>query len=222
MKHIPLLLTLFCVPSLLLGANAWTIVSKSSSISPIQCSRYQRSTSTALCTRMTNSDSSDLPIRREISPQPPHRPQLLSRVKEFLTGKGLTKEKVAKLGAYGVLSYAFVSNMSYITCVIISWIIHGKATGLSPLAKGQWKAFLGVYAGLWAANNVLRPARFTAAVAIAPSFDKLIEYIERRTGFKRATCVAITVFMVNVIGSCAYLFFGLLLATTITRVPLLG
>ena len=171
---------------------------------------------------MTVESSSDLPIRREDPHHSPSQTNPLSRIKEFLVGKGLTKEKIAKLGAYGVLSYAFISNISYITCVIISWIIHGKATGLSPLAKGQWKAFLGIYAGLWAANNVLRPARFTVAVAISPSFDKIIAYIEQKTGYKRATCVALTVFLVNVIGSCAYLFFGLLLATSITRVPLLG
>lgn len=75
--------------------------------------------------------------------------------------------------------------------------------------------------GLWAVNNVLRPLRFSLSVLIAPYFENLIQIVERRTGFKRASCVAITVFLVNIVGTTSYLALGLLLATSITRVPLL-
>ena len=51
----------------------------------------------------------------------------------------LSKDTIAKAGLYALLSYGFVSNVSYITCLIISWVTHGKRTGLSPLAPGQWK-----------------------------------------------------------------------------------
>lgn len=71
-----------------------------------------------------------------------------------------SKEELSKLGLYALLSYGFVSNFSYITCVIIAWCIHGKTTGLSPLAAGQWRGFLAIYSGLYVANNFLRPARF--------------------------------------------------------------
>ena len=51
----------------------------------------------------------------------------------------LSKDTIAKAGLYALLSYGFVSNVSYISCLIISWVTHGKRTGLSPLAPGQWK-----------------------------------------------------------------------------------
>jgi hypothetical protein len=146
----------------------------------------------------------------------PHR---FNRFVAYLKAQSTT-ENFGKGAVYLALSYAFVSNMTYITLVIVSWIIHGRASGLSPLAKGQWKPFLAIYAGLWAANNVLRPLRFATATAISPLFDKLLKLIQDKTGFKPASCAAIVVFIVNVIGTCAYLFFGLSLATAVTGVPL--
>lgn len=44
--------------------------------------------------------------------------------------------------------------------------------------------------------------------------------IQGKTGFKRATCVALTVFLVNVVGTCSFLALGLSLAAVVTRVPL--
>lgn len=43
----------------------------------------------------------------------------------------------------------FISNVTYGVCLGIAWISFVKATGKSPLAAGQWPAFLGFYAGLW-------------------------------------------------------------------------
>jgi hypothetical protein len=54
-----------------------------------------------------------------------------------------------------------VSNVNAITLVIISWVSFTKSTGLSPLAAGQWKAYLLTYAALYAVvGNGLRPIRF--------------------------------------------------------------
>ena len=136
-------------------------------------------------------------------------------------GTAKNKKKMAKIVVNGVLSYGFVSNVSYITCLIISWITHGRRTGLSPLAPGQWKGFLTIYAALWAANNILRPARFTVAVALAPLWERLIDLVQKKTEFKRATCTGIVVFAVNVCGTLSYMIGGLLIATSIARVPLL-
>ncbi len=65
------------------------------------------------------------------------------QTKKFIEDKKmnmkLSKDTIAKAGLYALLSYGFVSNVSYITCLIISWVTHGKRTGLSPLAPGQWK-----------------------------------------------------------------------------------
>lgn len=54
--------------------------------------------------------------------------------------------------------------MTYGACLAIAWISFVKMTGMSPLAPGQWTGFLGVYAGLWAAQNFVRPIRFTIAM----------------------------------------------------------
>lgn len=89
---------------------------------------------------------------------PPFILQFVQKIKSVFNQSGVkdkfTKENLAKMGLYALLSYGFVSNFSYISCVIIAWCVHGKRTGLSPLAPDQWKSFLLVYAGLFAANNV--------------------------------------------------------------------
>jgi hypothetical protein len=150
---------------------------------------------------------------------------LITKFKNLLSGNGfgnakLSKESLAKLGLNALLAYGFVSNFSYITCVIISWIAHGKATGLSPLAPGQWKKFLVIYAGFFAANNILRPLRFTLSLVITPAFDRIIDAIQKKTKLNRSVSTGITVFLVNVCGTLSYLFGGLFVATTIARVPL--
>jgi hypothetical protein len=152
---------------------------------------------------------------------------VFQKVKSVLSGNGLgnlkiTKDSLAKLGLNALLAYGFVSNFSYITCVILAWISFGKATGLSPLAVGQWKAFLLVYAGFFAANNVLRPLRFSLSLVITPAFDRIIDALQKRTKLSRPVCTGITVFLVNVCGTFSYLFGGLFVATKIAGVPLLA
>jgi hypothetical protein len=151
---------------------------------------------------------------------------IISKVKNLLQGKGfsgasLNKAGLSKLGLNCLLAYGFVSNVSYITCLILAWITHGKSTGLSPLAQGQWKKYLLVYATFFAANNLLRPLRFSLSLAITPAFDKVIDLIQRRSGWTRRNSTAITVFLVNICGTFTYLFGGLFLATTFAKVPLL-
>jgi hypothetical protein len=135
--------------------------------------------------------------------------------------KLFTKENLVKLGLNVALSYGFVSNLSSITLVIISWIIFGKTAKISPLAPGQWRGFLAVYAGLWAVNNFLRPFRISLAILISPVFEKFIDLVEKRSGFRRSIAIGIVVALVNVLGSFTYLFVGLSIATSIARVPLL-
>ena len=134
--------------------------------------------------------------------------------------KNMTKEELSKLGLYALLSYGFVSNFSYITCVIIAWVIHGKSTGLSPLVKGQWKQFLAVYTGLYVANNFLRPFRFGVSVLIAPKFEDMIQFIMKKTNLKKAHATGVVVFLVNFCGTITYLIGGLRIATLIFGVPL--
>merc|ERR1712232_1051066 len=56
------------------------------------------------------------------------------------------RQKLAKMGLSVVLSYGFVSNMSYCVTVSLAWYGFCTKTKLSPLAPGQWKPFLAVYA----------------------------------------------------------------------------
>ena len=145
---------------------------------------------------------------------------MLSSVTNKFKFSNTNKESLAKLGMYVLLSYGFVSNFSSITCLIISWVIFGKTKGVSPLAPGQWKGLLGVYAGIWAANNFLRPIRISIALFIAPYFEKIIQSVENKTGWKRSIASAVVVFLINIVGTISYLCTGLFLATTLTGVPL--
>lgn len=152
---------------------------------------------------------------------------ILQRVTSIAQGKGwngkyvITKESLAKLGLNVLLAYGFVSNVSYITCIILAWIGHGKAFGLSPLAPGQWKAFLLIYSGFFAANNVLRPLRFSLSLALSPAFDAMIHSIHTQLGIRKRYATGLLVFLVNVMGSIGYLTVGLVLATKWCGVPLL-
>ena len=146
---------------------------------------------------------------------------------DVLSGRGwngdtiVSRKAFAKLGLNVLLAYGFVSNASYITCVILAWVSHGKAFGLSPLAPGQWKSFLLVYSGFFAANNVLRPLRFSLSLVLSPFFNAVIQWIQDKMKVSKSMATGMVVFMVNIVGSCAYLFLGLFLATKYAKVPLL-
>lgn len=152
---------------------------------------------------------------------------ILTSLKSVLGGSGwngkynISKKSLAKLGMNVLLAYGFVSNVSYITCVILAWIGHGKAYKLSPLAPGQWKYFLLIYSGFFAANNVLRPLRFSLSLVLSPVFDNMVEVLEKRLHLRKATATGLLVFLVNVLGSTTYLLLGLTLATQWVGVPLL-
>ena len=139
----------------------------------------------------------------------------------------MDKAKLTALGTSALLSYGFVSNVSYVTCLICAWVVFGRQTGLSPLATGQWPKFLAVYAGFWAVQNIIRPLRFGLSVAIAPTFDRFVDLVRRQassvTGKQvpKAVAFGIVVLLVNIVGTCSYLFFGLATATKIAGVPFL-
>lgn len=166
------------------------------------------------------------PIVKPYNKLGPNRPSISKGILNLLTGKGwsgnaiITKESLSKFGLNCLLAYGFVSNFSYITCVIIAWITHGKKYNISPLAPGQWKQFLLIYSGLWVANNVLRPARFTLSLALSPFFERAVRKIEETFNWNRVKATSLLVFLVNFCGTISYLVFGLLFATRIANVPL--
>eukprot|EP00884_Botryococcus_braunii_P009355 jgi/Botrbrau1/18420/Bobra.0072s0012.1 len=109
-------------------------------------------------------------------------PTLWDKVKAFFTSGKIDRERLAKLGLGAVASYGLVSNITYGAGMAVSWILFVKQTGKSPLMSGQWKAFLAFYAGFWTMQHIVRPLRFSLALAMAPLFDKFIDAIQ--THFK--------------------------------------
>ena len=140
----------------------------------------------------------------------------------FFSRKDLmTADNLKKFGTSVLLSYGIVSNINYSTAVIIAWCIHGKTSGLSPLAPGQWKGFLAIYAGLWAANNFLRPARVSLSIIISPWLQKLVDKIESYSKLNKAQSAFLTFIIVNNFGAICYLVLGLTLVTRLLGLPLL-
>eukprot|EP00984_Skeletonema_dohrnii_P012787 scaffold5219_cov148-Skeletonema_dohrnii-CCMP3373.AAC.5 len=130
-----------------------------------------------------------------------------------------TKEKLAKMGLSALLSYGWVSNMSYAITLSLSWYTHSKKTGLSPLAPGQWKPFLAVYAGFYVFTNIIRPLRFGLSVVVSQYFDRFVGFIERKSGWGRKASIGVVVFLANVCGTFAAMGLGVGVASTLAGVP---
>ncbi len=146
----------------------------------------------------------------------------LTRVKSFFGGAKLDRAKLAALGASALLAYGFISNVNAVTLLIVSWVSFAKSTGLSPLAPGQWKAYLLTYTALYAViGNALRPVRFSISVAITPLFDRFVAFLQRRLGVTKPVAFGTCVFLVNVCGTCTYLALGLRIVTAVLGLPLL-
>lgn len=123
------------------------------------------------------------------------------------------KQKLAKMGLSVLLSYGFVSNMSYCVTVSLAWFGFSKKTGLSPLAPGQWKGFLAVYAGFYVFNNFVRPMRLAASVGVAPYFEKAVNTIQRKTKLSKGISIGIVVFLANVCGTTSLMSLGIYIAS---------
>mmetsp|Transcript_33004 Transcript_33004/g.72787 ORF Transcript_33004/g.72787 Transcript_33004/m.72787 type:complete len:303 (-) Transcript_33004:1866-2774(-) len=150
---------------------------------------------------------------------------LVARIKSAFKGNeeddGLTfKQKLAKMGLSALLSYGFVSNMSYSVTVSLAWFGFSKKTGLSPLAPGQWKPFLAVYAGFYIFNNVIRPVRLAVSVGVTPYFDRAVAAVQRRTKLNKSASIGIVVFLANFCGTLTAMGSGILLASIASGVPI--
>lgn len=91
---------------------------------------------------------------------------------------------------------------------------------MSPLFPGQWKNFLGVYAGFYVVSNFMRPFRVTLAVAMGPYFDRLINFIQRKTKLPKAGAITVTVLLVNLLGTLLLMVGGISLASLLAGVPI--
>lgn len=131
-----------------------------------------------------------------------------------------TKEMLAKMGLSTLLSYGWVSNMSYCVTVSLAWFGFTKKTGLSPLAPGQWKPFLAVYAGFYVFNNFIRPIRIAASVGVSKYFDMVINSVQEKTKVPRGVAIGITVFLFNIVGTCSFMALGISIASALSGVPI--
>lgn len=133
---------------------------------------------------------------------------------------GLTfRQRLAKMGLATVLSYGWISNTNAMVLVSAAWYAFCAKTGMSPLYPGQWKNFLGVYAGFYMFSNLLRPARVTIAVAIGPYFDRIINWVQRKTRLPKAAAVTCTVLLVNLGGTLLLMVGGISAASLLSGVP---
>lgn len=134
---------------------------------------------------------------------------------------GLTfRQRLAKAGLSVVLSYGWVSNVSYSITVSLAWYLFSKRTGLSPLAPGQWKPFLAVYAGFYVFNNIVRPVRFALSVSVSMYFDRVVSTIQEKLNVKKGVAVGLTVFLANVVGTITLMCLGIAMASAAAGVAI--
>ena len=134
---------------------------------------------------------------------------------------GLTVgQKLRKMGMSVLLSYGFVSNMSYSVTVSLAWYIFSKRTALSPIAPGQWPKFLAVYAGFYVFNNIIRPLRITLSVYVSTFFDKMVMAAQERLKCSKGLAIGAIVFFFNIVGTLAAMSAGITLASIASGVPI--
>ena len=94
-------------------------------------------------------------------------------------------------------------------------------TGLSPLQPGQWKPFLGLYAGFYAVNSLLKPVRLVVALSVAPHTESLLQSLQQTTGDSRKAAVGCGIALLATT-SAAMMATGIGLASVSSGVPLLS
>jgi len=77
-----------------------------------------------------------------------------------------------------------------------------------------------VYAGFWVFNNIIRPIRLAAAVAVSPMFDRIVRNMQDRFKVSKAAAIGITVFLANLVGTTLLMCAGIALASLCAGVPI--
>jgi hypothetical protein len=171
-------------------------------------------------------DDANLATNEEGATSQSRLQRLRSKIASYYTPQddGLTfRQRLTQLGLAALLSYGWVSNMSYCVTVSCAWYIFSRQTGLSPLQPGQWKPFLAVYAGFWVLNNVLRPLRLAVSVGlVAPQFERFLQALQQRLRVSRPVAIALTVFLANVVGTLSFMCLGIFGASVLAQVPVWG
>jgi len=131
------------------------------------------------------------------------------------------RKKLASLGTSVLLSYGFVSNVSYVGCLHIATFTAMQQTGKSPFTNPVGlKAFVTVYTGLWVILNFMRPARIALSISLGAVFEKIVNFFHAKFRLKnKAYAFALTVFFVNIVGTMSFMFGGIAICSAITGVP---
>jgi hypothetical protein len=87
------------------------------------------------------------------------------------------------------------------------------------LAPNQWTNFLAVYSAFFIFNNLVRPLRFAASVAVAPYLERLIQFVQTKFRLSRPVSIGICVFLVNIVGTLSLMTVGISIASTLAGVP---
>ena len=136
------------------------------------------------------------------------------------------KDTIKKLGFDAFFTYGVVSNANVAVLVGLAWATFSRASGLSPLAPGQWKGFVGTYAALYLSlGSILRPIRFAVAVGATPVYTAFVEQIratlpwkQTRPKLNRTLAIISVSLLFNVFGTFFLMFLGVSLAGLVTGV----
>jgi hypothetical protein len=131
-----------------------------------------------------------------------------------------TKERLAKMGMSALLSYGWVSNMSYAVSISLAWFTFTKQYGITPLAPGQRNKFLAVYSGFFIFTNAVRPIRFGLSIAVTRYFDNFVNYIQSKFNVRKGVAIGIVVFLANVCGTFGAMGLGIVLASAASGVAI--
>merc|ERR1711972_1100279 len=78
----------------------------------------------------------------------------------------------------------FMSNLNVGLTVALAWHAFTAASGLSPLAPGQWSKFGATYAGIYLSlGTILRPFRIALSVGLTPWYSGMFKKLQRRMPF---------------------------------------
>ena len=127
----------------------------------------------------------------------------------------LTVQNSIQLNAYTIIDYWNLIIIAY-----CRWFGFSKKTGLSPLAPGQWKGFLAVYAGFYVFNNIIRPMRLAVSVGVTPYFDRAVAAVQRKTKLGKGASIGIVVFLANICGTFSFMALGIYIASLAAGIPI--
>jgi len=119
----------------------------------------------------------------------------MSKLPGIGSALGATVKKKAgaarNAGASFALSYSILSQINGSVSLSVAWYLSSTATGMSPLAPGQWKSLLAAYGKLCAFVQLMRPVRIVAAIAMSKVSGEFLAATQRRFRCSRASAAAV-------------------------------